>query len=298
VASPRRNRTRFLYRVASVPVVGYALLLGWQKEWLPKPRSEATALLRDGRLLRCQLADRTQRTMYLGLFEPRETRLLRELLEPGDTFIDIGAHIGWFTTVAARCVGATGQIVACEPYPSNAVMLRGNLARNGCKNVRVVEAALGSRPGTLTLAKGGGDSGGVTALNWARDERVQVPMTTLDEIAGGLGTVALMKVDVEGWELHVLRGAARMLSQTKYVMIEINPPALRKAGSSPEEVFGLLRHAGFTKFLPVIEGGLRRLHRSLVRNVLATRSEGFTFGRGDLLLRRDRCTTYQIGLSP
>lgn len=262
-----------LYRVAAAPLVGYPLLLCWQKGWLPKPGSDATALLRDGRFLQCQLADRTQRTMYFGLFEPRETRLLGDLLAPGDTFIDVGAHIGWFTTVAARRVGGAGQVVACEPYPSNAVMLKGNLARNDCKNVRVVEAALGSRPGTIILAKAGGDSGGVTALDWAWDGRVEVPMTTLDEIAGDLGAIALIKVDVEGWEAHVLRGAARTLSQTECVLIEINPEALRKAGSSPEEVFDLLRRAGFTKFLPVVEGGLRRLHRSAVSNTLATRSE-------------------------
>src|ERR1019366_3705525 len=160
-----------LYRVAAAPLVGYPLLLCWQKGWLPKPGSDATALLRDGRFLQCQLADRTQRTMYFGLFEPRETRLLRDLLAPGDTFIDVGAHIGWFTTVAARRVGGAGQVVACEPYPSNAVMLKGNLARNDCKNVRVVEAALGSRPGTIILAKAGGDSGGGTGLHLSRGGR-------------------------------------------------------------------------------------------------------------------------------
>jgi FkbM family methyltransferase len=264
-----------LYRVAAVPLVGYPLLLCWQKGWLPKPCSDSTAVLRDGRVLHCRLADRTQRTMYLGLFEPRETRLLGRLLDRGDTFIDVGAHIGWFTTMAARRVGEAGRVVACEPYPSNAAMLKGNLALNDCKNVRVVEAALGSRPGTISLARAGGDSGGATALDWAWDGRVEVPMTTLDEIAGDLRAVALIKVDVEGWEAHVLRGASKTLSQTEHVLIEINPAALRKAGSSPEEIFDLLRRSGFTRFIPVREGGLRRLHRNPVSNALATRLESW-----------------------
>lgn len=261
-----------LYRVICVPLVGYSLLLCWRKGWLRKPRGNATALLKDGRLLQCQLADRTQRTMYFGLFEPRETHLLGELLDPGDTFIDVGAHIGWFATAAARRVGELGQVVACEPYPSNATMLRKNLSLNDCKNVRVVEAAIGSQPGTITLARGDGDSGGVTALDWAWDGRVEVPMRTLDEITADLGAVTLIKVDVEGWEAHVLRGGTRTLSQTEYVLIEINPAALRKAASSPEELFDLLRGAGFTRFVPVVEGGLRRLHRSAVSNALAMRS--------------------------
>ncbi len=258
-----------LRRVTAVPLVGYALLLGWQRGWLPRPRRGATALLADGRRLRCDLADRTQRTMYLGLFEPRETRLLRELLNPGDIFIDVGAHIGWFTTVAARCVGKAGQVIAFEPYPSNAAMSKENVARNNCGNVRMVEAAVGSQPGTLCLARAGEDSGGVTALDWAWDERVSVPMTTLDEIAADMGTIALMKIDVEGWEAHVLQGAARTLSHTKHVLIEINPDALRKAGSSPEDVSGRLRAAGFSEFVPVVERGLRRFHRAAVINARA-----------------------------
>ncbi len=254
------------------PLILYPLLIGWHKGWLPKPTGTATATLRDGRLLQCRLADRTQRTMYFDLFEPSETRLLAKLLEPGDIFIDVGAHIGWFTTIAAHCVGDAGQVMACEPYPSNATALKENLILNGCQNVQVVEAALGARRGMISLAKAGGDSGGVTALDWAWDGKAEVPLMTLDEISDGLGTVKLLKIDVEGWERDVLRGAAKTLSQTRFVLIEINPSALSKAGSSAEEIFDLMRDAGFTKFAPVAEVGLRRLHRSSVTNVLAIRS--------------------------
>jgi FkbM family methyltransferase len=196
-----------LRRVVTVPLVGYPLLLGWSNGWLPKPRGNATTVLRDGRLLQCQLADRTQRTMYLDLFEPCETRLLRRLLGTGDTFIDVGAHIGWFTTVAARSVGAVGQVIACEPYPSNAALLKNNLVRNNCKNVRVVEAAIGSHRGTITLATAG-DSGSVTALGWARDGRAEVSIVMLNDVAADLATITLVKIDVEGWIAHVLSGGA------------------------------------------------------------------------------------------
>lgn len=162
-------------------------------------------------------------------------------------------------------------MLACEPYPSNAAALRENLDLNDVPNVRVIEAALGSRPGTLGLARGGGDSGGVTALDWAKDGRVDVPMTPLDETAAGMAAVTLMKLDVEGWEAQVLSGASRTLLRTRSVLIEINAPALRKAGSSAEELFGLLRRSGFSTFMPLSQTGLRRLHRSDVTNVLAGR---------------------------
>jgi FkbM family methyltransferase len=208
--------------------------------------------------------------MYLGLFEPAESRLVRELLAPGDTFVDVGAHIGWFATIAAGRVGAAGQVVAIEPYPANAAVLRDNLTRNRCRNVRVLGSAMGSTQGTLTLARGA-DSGGVTALDWVRDGRVEVPVTTLDEAVADVGPIALVKIDVEGWEAHVLRGAPRALARARSVLIEINPPALRKAGSSAGELSGLLAEAGFTTFRQVAEGGLRRLHRTDVVNVLATK---------------------------
>ncbi len=264
--------SRVLYRLASSPMVGYPLLLCWLKGWLSPPGGEAAARLRDGRILLCQMADRTQRTMFLGLFEPGETRLVQALLQPGDTFVDVGAHIGWFTTIAAKLVGQAGQVIAVEPYGANAEMLRKNVALNGCENVRIVEMALGSRPGTLTLARAGGDSGGVTALDWATDGRAEVPVTTLDAVAGELGGAALIKIDVEGWEAHVLRGAERTLARAQRVLIEINQPALGKAGSSPEELFTSLRAAGFADFRLVKQSRFRRLYPSSVENVLATRS--------------------------
>jgi FkbM family methyltransferase len=266
---PRGRRA--LYRIMTMPPVGYALLACWRSGWLPRPRRDALAVLKDGRRLQCRLADRTQRTMYLDLFEPAETRLMKELLRPGATFIDVGAHIGWFTTAGSRCVGEAGTVIACEPYPANAAMLTGNLARNECANVQLVQAAVGSQRGSLVLAAVGGDSGAVTALDWAQDGRVEVAVLTLDELAAALGPVTLLKVDVEGWEAHVLKGAVETLPRTEYVLIEINRTALKRAGSSPEEIFGLLRQAGFTGIVPIAEPGLRRLRRGPVSNALAVR---------------------------
>ena len=188
--------------------------------------------------------------MSFGLFEPDETSLVTQLLGPGDTFLDVGAHIGWFTTIASA-QSAAGQVIACEPFPANADLLKKNLALNAAQNVKVVESALGSRPGVVSLA--GGDSGSVTALQWIPEGRVEVPMTTLDNVAAGVPVITLLKVDVEGWEAHVLGGAAQALQRTRNVLIEINRPALRKAGSSPEELFDLLRRSGFTTFRPVAQ---------------------------------------------
>jgi FkbM family methyltransferase len=256
---------------SALPAIGYPLLLSWQKGWIRPPQGISEVRLKDGRTLRCDLGDSTQRTMALGLFEPAETRLARELLQPGDTFVDVGAHIGWFTTIASHRVGGGGAVIACEPYPANAAALKENIALNGAHNVRLVEMALGSQPGELSLAPAG-DSGGITALDWGEGERVTASVTTLDEVAAGMTAITLLKMDVEGWEPHVLRGGSAALKRTKYVLIEINKPALKKAGSSADELYGLLRDAGFATFSPVVERGVRRLlSDDQLFNVLARR---------------------------
>jgi FkbM family methyltransferase len=266
-----RGLARLFYRLAAFPLIGYPLLLCWQKGWLPKPHREVTVRLSGPRFMRFRLAVTCQRTMSLGLFEPAESRLITKLLSPGDTFIDVGAHIGWFSTLAASCIGSAGQVIACEPYPANVTALRENLALNDTGNVSVVEAALGKGPGTICLAHAG-DSASVTALDWAHEGAVEVLMRTLDDVAVGASAIRLLKLDVEGWEPQVLRGATQTLSRTSNVLIEINRPALKHAGSSPDEVFDLLRSAGFTSFSRVTQTGLRRLLRSDdVINVLVGR---------------------------
>jgi FkbM family methyltransferase len=257
-------------KVAPFPAIGYPLLLAWQKGWVPTSKGTVEVYFRDGRTLRCKLSDRTQRTMALGAFEPGESRLIKELLGPRNTFIDVGAHIGWFTTIASRCVGEDGLVIACEPYPVNVAALKENLTLNGAQNVKLVEKALGSRPGVLSLS--GSDSGGITALDWRHDSRVEVSMTTLDHVAAEVETVTLMKIDVEGWETHVLNGGANTLARTQHVLFEINQFVLNKAGSSSEEIYDLLRNSGFKTFVPVAQYGLRRLHRNRdVVNILASR---------------------------
>jgi FkbM family methyltransferase len=262
---------RFVRRMGAFPVVGYPLILSWRKGWLPIPQGVTQVRFKDGRILRCDLADSTQRTMAFGLFEPAESRIVPQILGPGDTFVDVGAHIGWFTTIAAQCVGQGGRVIACEPYPPNVAALKENLALNSADNVRLVEMALGSQPGMLSLGFDA-DSGATTALDWGRSERVETPMTTLDDVLSEIAAVTLMKLDVEGWEAHVMRGGSEALTRTQHVLIEINRPVLKKAGSSDEELYGLLRNAGFKTFTPVTQRGLRRLlpDDDLV-NVLASR---------------------------
>lgn len=86
-----------------------------------------------------------------GLWDPSETAWLSWRLRPGMTFVDVGAHVGYFSVMASRRVGAAGRVLAFEPEPGNFALLEENLRRNGCTNATAHAAAVGARGGTVEL---------------------------------------------------------------------------------------------------------------------------------------------------
>lgn len=211
---------------------------------LPPPRRVAVAEYPDGRRLWARTSDHTQRKILFDCFEPRETGLVWRILRPGDTFVDVGAHVGWFTVAAGLAVGAGGKVLAFEAFPANAQLLRRNVAENRLGHASVVHAAVTDTPGFLDVGiQPGSDSGSVTAGPGAGDV-VRVPAVRLDDVVP-TGPVQLIKIDVEGFEARVLAGGVRTLSATRYVLIELNRSALERNGSSPEAIDASLDAMGF-----------------------------------------------------
>src|SRR5207249_2412898 len=101
---------------------------------------------------------------YFGMWEPHISRWIDERLSPGDTFIDVGANIGYYSLLAARRVGPTGSVVAIEPSPKTFRALEANLAQNRLKNVRTVNAAVSDRQATVPLYHGPDTHGGLTTM--------------------------------------------------------------------------------------------------------------------------------------
>lgn len=143
---------------------------------------------------------------------------------PGDVVVDVGANAGVFAIAAASQVGPFGRVVAIEPNPDCAGRLRRNLLDNGLSDrVDVIEIAAGEAAGSARLVLVGRNS--TTAHLEATDgDQPVVTVLTLDEIARSLRlrTINLLKIDVEGSELPVLRGAAGVLATSRRVIVEIN----------------------------------------------------------------------------
>jgi FkbM family methyltransferase len=244
----RAAQPGFLTRAArSLPPVGKAVVGLFRFTPVPAPARVVVADLRDGRRMHGRLDDHTQRKVLFGVYEAAETAVITDHLGPGDTFVDVGAHIGWYTTLAAQTVGPTGRVFAFEPFPPNHALLCANVAANGQAQVRITHAAVSDAPGSITVAvQGGSDSGSVTAGPWGGDDSAEVAAVTLDDTIPADAEIAFIKIDVEGFERHVLDGARSTLQRTRAVLIELNRGALEVAGSSPEEIVAVLRDAGFT----------------------------------------------------
>jgi FkbM family methyltransferase len=148
-------------------------------------------------------------------------------LKPGDCFYDVGAHIGFYSLIAARLVGQAGHIIAFEPDPDNAETLRENAAKNGFLGVCVVCAAISDKDEVVRFHRSTHNdpsrmSGMVmreNLLGIRESEILSCRAVSLDSFCSSHQTPNLVKVDVEGAELQVLEGARYLLRQKKPVLI-------------------------------------------------------------------------------
>ena len=147
---------------------------------------------------------------WLGINEVNKRRRFVREVKVGHTVYDIGANVGSYTLLAARLVGPDGFVVAIEPLPANLRYLERHVRLNDLENVHVVPAAATDRVRTLRFQ---GTADRVTS-HIAADGDIIVDGTTVDELAGrdGMRAPDVMKIDVEGAEVDVLRGATRTLA--------------------------------------------------------------------------------------
>jgi FkbM family methyltransferase len=206
-----------------------------------------------GSRMRLDLREYTQRRFYYHCYEAEEARFLDRWLRPGDTMVDVGAHVGLFVLYGARQVGPSGVVHAFEPVPYNYERLVANVALNGYDNVRLNRAAVGDRAGEVSLGLYEQSSVGTGTGGYSVDGQygssITAPLVKLDDyLADSVeGRVRLLKIDVEGLEPQVLDGLAETLraSPPDAIMFELFARMLEKHGSRPGELYELLEDAGY-----------------------------------------------------
>lgn len=197
-----------------------------------------------------------QHTFVLQEHEPGSRKLVRRLLEPGMTFVDVGANVGLYTVVAGRRVGPEGRVVAVEADAGNRGWLARNVRANGLPNVEILPFAAGAehRRRRFQLRRDGGHHGFYGHPVEETVEEIEVEERPLDELVEG--PVELVKLDVEGGELEALRGMERILAHNPRirVLLEWSPPLLQAAGLEVEATPRWLAGRGF-ELLRVDEEG-------------------------------------------
>jgi FkbM family methyltransferase len=188
-----------------------------------------------------------------------DVRVFVSLLRPGMVVIDVGANIGMYTMLAARAVGPGGRVFGFEPVPHVYQRLTGNLAVSGITNATPHRIALSDTTGTASFYLGRNDSMG-SLYRAQTAAAIEVPTETLDGFLerNGVERVDAMKIDAEGAEMHIVRGARRLLGRTDrpLLFVEHNDTALRAAGSSAQELFEAIVGHGYAPHL-VERGRLR-----------------------------------------
>ncbi len=165
-------------------------------------------------------------------FEPDVASVFVRLLREGDVVVDVGANVGYLTTLAAMLVGRTGRVVAFEPGPENLARLRANLALNDCANVTVIEKVVTNQVGDVEFFINSDDSGGNAlwdpaqypgnAKCLATPIRLTVPGTTLDAELEQLRLAPkLIKIDTEGAEQRVCWRACAASSRRRNCVLSL-----------------------------------------------------------------------------
>jgi FkbM family methyltransferase len=188
------------------------------------------------------------KVVYANPPDHPEMLVWRQMLRPGDLFVDVGANIGSYAIWAGE-LGA--EVIALEPADDTFALLVENVALNGY-TITTIQAAAGATCGTVRFTSGR------DCVNHIDPEGgAEARMVTIDSVIGGRG-VAGMKVDVEGFEIEVLRGCERALAERRLGLIQLewNLASMAAVGADRQPVADLLAKHGYSLYRPDRHGTL------------------------------------------
>jgi FkbM family methyltransferase len=251
-----------------------SLCIKWQRHW-PMERGKFLPMRLERLLMRTKLISTVRYEVEPGVsflldpsdvvdigllsgegWDPGVWSMISGNLKPGGTLIDVGAHIGTFTLKAAKVVGEHGRVIAIEPNPQTFAKLRANVEANKFSHVSLIQAACGDKPGRLKLFLGSKVNTGLASLSKQNvvdqgadgQVSVEVDLVPLDRIIeqAGLSRIDVIKVDTEGAETMIVRGAMNALARFRPVLVmETIDHHLRNMGSSLAELDALMDRLGY-----------------------------------------------------
>ncbi len=204
----------------------------------------------------------------LSFMGKEEVAIYHSFIKPGMTVVDAGANQGIFALLAAKLVGEKGRVIAFEPEVKLAQSLRQNILMNKIENLRLEECGLGDKQTSGHLEIGTLNRGDNRLSE--NGTGLKVKICRLDEFID-VGAIDFLKIDVQGYELSVLKGLMPQLKTEgpQVIFFEFWPEGLKRVGDQPEELIGLLHECRYTVGV-INEGEFLSLNRSEIMD----RSQG------------------------
>jgi len=188
----------------------------------------------------------------VNVWDPGVTEFVLQNLKPGMVFLDIGANVGYFSLLTANHVAPSGRVIAVEPNPLAFSQLEQNIKRNKVSNITVLHAACADSAASGKLYVSGPSNTGKASFSSKNAESQEfisvdcLPGDTLIEKLN-LPRLDLVKIDVEGAELRVLKGLARSLAKWRPKLImEVAPQLLKNFSTEPDEILDFVRVRGYS----------------------------------------------------
>jgi FkbM family methyltransferase len=231
------------------PIRATLRFLAWVA-WTRAIRRPLTIRFWDNLRLLAHADDRIAKlAVYTKLPDYDDMLFTLRYLRSTDTFVDVGANVGIYSLLASRAV-AEGQVLAFEPNPIAAERMRQNLRLNKLDNVVLQTAAVGTRAGSAALTATLGTADHIAAGEPSEINTISVSMTTLDVAVMGASPVSLVKIDVEGFEVEVLRGASDLLTRddAPVWIMEVNGLSERY-GAGDAMIEDIFRRHGYGMYL-------------------------------------------------
>ena len=196
------------------------------------------------------------------MYEPETSQLLATVLRPGDTFLDVGAHVGYFSMLAGALVGPAGRVVSFEPEERNFRQLVDHIEINQLSHVTPVNAAVAEAPGTAEFHVNSDNDGGHAlwdvGLHHYNEQSREAPLTRQIDVVSldrflrenRISTPRMLKIDAEGAEHAVLLGAKETLRETPvaFVVAEINHFGLERMGTSERALRATMTELGYETY--------------------------------------------------
>lgn len=187
-----------------------------------------------------------------GVPDPQTTKAIEMYLSPGSVFVDVGANEGYFTVQAAKVCGPAGRVYAIEPQPRCCAVLETNCRLNGATNVKILPVAVSDHSGRLTLHLHAVTNPGATSIvrpgrsSWRQLTVDCMPLERLLD-SEGVGSVDLLKMDIEGAEYEAILGSPAMFrsGRIRSIALEYHPDILDRRGLRSAEIHHFLLDCGY-----------------------------------------------------